>query len=114
MEAIIVSCQQEHVADILAKAFDQHHVGNVIRYHRGRRIAGGVRHVAESWLMRDYPECLLQPRVLLLLAESSDAQELLDEVLNLVVRQDNPNEIQVRLVALDNRKTRPSVGSSGN
>ncbi|HBK85562.1 MAG TPA: hypothetical protein DDZ53_05975, partial [Firmicutes bacterium] len=97
-----------------AKAFSQHHVGNVIRYHRGRRIAGGMRHVAESWLMRDYPECLLQPRVLLLLAESSNAQDLLDDVLNVVVRQDNPQEIQVRLVASENRKTKPIVGNSGD
>lgn len=113
MEAIVVICRQEQAAAELAAILDKN-IGNVVRYRKGRRIAGGVRHVAEAWLLREYPECLLQPQVLLLLAERGSAQDTLDDTLNLVVRQANPNEFEVRWVELTTCNARPIVGSSGD
>ena len=99
MEAIIIACRQEQAAVELAAALDKN-IDNVARYRKGRRVAGGIRHVAETWLRRVYPEGMLQPNVLLILAESGAAHGALDETLGVVANQANPTEFEVRLLEL--------------
>lgn len=111
MEAIVVICRQEQAAAELAAVLDKN-IGNVVRYRKGRRITGGIRHIAETWLLREYPECLLQSQVLLMVAEPSSAYDVLNETFRLVARQANPNEYEVRWAELASSKA-SSIADSG-
>lgn len=111
MEAIVVICRQEQAASALAEALHRN-ISNVVRYRKGRRISGGIRHIAETWLLREYPECLLQPQAVVMVAEPSYAADVLDETFRLVTRQANPNEFEVRWVELASSKASAIADSS--
>lgn len=111
MEAIIIACRQEQAAVELAAALNKN-IDNVARYRKGRRMSGGIRHVAETWLRRVYPEGMLQPHVLLMLAETADAHNVLDETLSVVACQANPIDFEVRLLALASNHGSGSLADS--
>lgn len=111
MEAIIIACRQEQATIELAAVLSNN-IGNVARYRKGHRVSGGIRHVAETWLRRVYPEGMLQPNVLLILAESGADHNVLDETLGVVANQVNPTEFEVRLVELASTSASSLVNSS--
>lgn len=111
MEAIIIACLQEQAAIDLAAALDKS-IANVARYRKGRRVGGGIRHVAETWLRRVYPEGMLQANVLLVLTESDVAHNALDETLSVVACQANPTDFEVRLLALASNHGSGSLADS--
>ncbi len=111
MEAIVVICRQEQAAIALAAALHKN-ISNVVRYRKGRRINSGIRHIAEIWLLREYPECLLQPQVVLMVAEPSSVDDVLNETFRLVTCQTNPDEFEVRWVELASSKASAIADSS--
>ncbi len=113
MQAVIVSLNSPEQADVLFPHLKQA-FGSVFGYNRGRRRSGGLPNIVEARLKRLYPQYLLRRAVLLIVAQTTSAMEVVDEVLGMVARMEDPAGATVELLSLSIDSPDNKVGSAGN
>lgn len=112
MHAVVVTLITLEQVDVLFPRLQQA-FGQVALYQRGRRSAGGPIHFGEGLLRRLYPEYLLQSFVLLLMVPGALMLDVVDGVLGILARLDDPTGARVKVLDLRNQQARTMVGSAG-
>ncbi|MGI6358234.1 MAG: hypothetical protein ACOX2K_06035 [Bacillota bacterium] len=113
MQAVVVTLDSFEQASALFPQMKQA-FGAVSRYQLGRRLNCGPVHIAEARLKRLHPQYLLRRAVLLVMVPLSSAMDVVDEVLGLVARMDDPCGATVELLSLQAKSSDSRVGSAGN
>ncbi len=112
MNTILVSIPHNRDDEQL-QARLQRTFGQVSHYCRGRRLSGGPVHMAEAWLKRFAPEFLLHQSTFCLPTPGALVADILDELLSLVSRLDDPTQVKVEIVPVGQLLTETRVGSAG-
>ncbi len=112
MHAVVVSLGSTEQMDMLYPRMQQA-FGQIAGYRLGRRFAGGPVHIAEGRFKRLHPEYLLRAAVLLLIAPAALMVDMVDGVLDVVARLDDPTGAKVEVISLVGAPEKTAFGSAG-